>query len=160
MYKMLHDFFQGRFLGHPIHAMLVHFPSAFFPTTLLFDIASRLLNNSLYSLIAFYILGLGVVSGIIAACFGAIDYAQLPPEHKAWKKASIHAFLNVIWLIIFGTIFGINMMDYPHIQIVSIPQLLTITLSVVGLLISNYLGGELVFHHHVGLISTNSGEKQ
>lgn len=159
MYKILHDFFQGRFLGHPIHAMLVHFPSAFFPATLLFDIAARLLNNSLYSLFAFYILGLGVISGIVAACFGAIDYVRLPPEHKAWKKASIHAVLNVIWLIIFGTIFGINMMNYPHIQVASISQLITLTFSVMGLLISNYLGGDLVFHHHVGLIAKNSNEK-
>ena len=104
-------------------------------------------------------MGLGVISGIFAACFGAIDYARLPPKHKAWKKASIHAFLNVLWLIIFGTIFGINMMDYPHIQIVSIPQLIIITISVIGLLISNFLGGELVYHHHVGLISTDSSNK-
>lgn len=158
MHKIVNDFFRGRFLGHPIHAMLVHFPSAFFPTTLLFYIVSYLLGNPLYSLIAFYMLGLGVITGIFAACFGAIDYAKLPPKHKAWKKASLHALLNTIWLIIFGTIFGMNMMDYPHIKMVSIPQLITIIFSVIGLLVSNYLGGELVFHHHVGLISKNSND--
>jgi uncharacterized membrane protein len=159
MNKILPDLFRGRFLGHPIHAMLVHFPSAFFPTALLFDIASFFLNNSLYSMIAFYMLGLGVISGVVAACFGAIDYVRLPPEHKAWKKASIHAFLNVIWLIGFGTLFGINMMKYPQIEIVSITQLICIAFLVVGLLISNFLGGELVFHHGVGSISSNSNDK-
>lgn len=150
--RALHEVLRGRLLGHPIHAMLVHFPSALFPTTLLFDIVSYIFEDALFALIAYYILGLGVISGVIAACFGAIDYVHLPPQHTAWKKASTHAVLNVIWLIVFATLFGINSMDYPHLPITSLTQLIIVTLSVGGLIFSNYLGGELVYRHHIGSV--------
>lgn len=152
MSKFLTDIVRGRFLGHPIHSMLVHFPSALFPSAWFFDLVSIISQNNLYSLIAFYILGLGVLSGILAAIFGAMDYVSLPPKDIAWKKASLHALLNVLWLCIFGTLFGISMIHYPDIKIVSLAQFIVLTITVFGLLISNFLGGELVFRHHVGLI--------
>lgn len=149
---MLAALIKGRFLGHPIHSMLVHFPSALFPTAWFFDIVSIITKHSLYSLIAFYMLGLGVIAGILAASFGAMDYMLLSPKHPGWKKASIHACLNIIWLIIFGTIFGVNMMDYPNIKIISLSQMIILSFSVLGLIFSNFLGGELVFRHRVGII--------
>lgn len=149
------ELIRGRFLGHPIHVMLVHFPSALFPTALLFDALAHYTQNGLYAFIAFYILGLGVASGVAAACFGAIDYAAIPPQHNAWKTASVHTLLNVLWITIFGTLFGIRMVEYPDIKITTLTQLLMNALTVSGLIFSNYLGGELVFRHHLGSIRSN-----
>jgi len=106
MLKILRDFVHGRFLGHPIHAMLVHFPAALIPTSLIFEIVGWFTKNNLFSAFAFYTLAIGVLVGVVAAIFGSIDYARLPPEHIAWKKASLHGLLNVIWLMVFGVFFG------------------------------------------------------
>lgn len=153
--NIIREFFRGRLLGHPIHAMLVHFPSALFPTAALFQILAWALQQSLFALIAFYLLGLGVVFGILAACFGAIDYANLPSTHRAWKLASIHAVLNVLWIMIFGTMFGIQMVNYPSIKIPDLGQTILSVLTVVGLVVSNYFGGELVYRHRVGAVDPN-----
>lgn len=148
--QFFRELMKGRLLGHPIHAMLVHFPSALFPIALLFDFLAFFLHNTLYALIAFYLLGLGVIMGVVAACFGALDYFSLAPQHKAWKIASLHALLNVVWLIIFATLFGVTAVDYPHIKVPTLIPIIINALTVLGLIISNYLGGELVFHYHVG----------
>lgn len=141
---------RGRLFRHPIHAMLVHFPSALIPTSVLFDVLSWWYTNKLLAIVAFYTLFLGLLGGIVAALFGAIDYFHLPSVHIGWKKASLHALLNIIWLMVFGVLFGIRTTQYPLIDIASAPELIISVFCVLGLIFSNYLGGELVFHHKIG----------
>lgn len=142
---------QGRLFGHPIHAMLVHFPSAFFPAALLFSILSYYFHDPLFAKVEFYMLGLGVFFGVLAVCFGAIDYIKIPSSHAGWQKATWHASLNVLWLIVLGTILGVEAKSYPDLPIPSITHCIVLLVTVLGLIFSNYLGGELVFHHKIGL---------
>lgn len=37
---LLKDFLQGKWLGHPLHPLLVHLPTALWPAALVFDILS------------------------------------------------------------------------------------------------------------------------
>lgn len=150
MTKHIFELKHGRIMGHPIHSMLVHFPSALFPVAWMFDFVAWYLNTSFYALIGFYLLGIGILIGIFAICFGAIDFLSLASQNKAWKIASIHALLNVIWMIIFSTIFGIQAIHYPNIEIAGMVQIILNGMTIIGLIISNYLGGELVYHYHLG----------
>lgn len=154
MSEFYHEFIRGRILRHPIHSMLVHFPAALIPTSVVFDIIAWFLKDKLFSSVAFYTLGIGLLGGVVAAIFGSIDYARLSPDHIAWKKASLHAFLNVTWLIVFGTIFGLKMTAYPSIEIATPLELSISFICVLGLIFSNYLGGELVYHHKVGTFNS------
>lgn len=148
--RLLSQFIRGRIAGHPIHSMLVHFPSALFPMSLLFDVLSLFLQDSCLCCAAFYCLAAGVIMAIIAACFGAIDYARVPAEHPAWNKASLHALLNITWIILFSIVFGLKLKHYPKIEFADTTQIIISTLSVAGLIFSNYLGGDLVFKHKLG----------
>lgn len=143
---------RARMFGHPIHAMLVHFPSALFPTSLALDVLARLGGGSSYAAAAFYAMAGGLLGGAAAAVFGAMDYFRLPATHAAWKKASLHALLNLVWLMWFGVLFGLRLKQYPQIELATTLAIILSGAAVAGLLFSNFLGGELVFRHQLGVI--------
>lgn len=151
---MLSRFFsqllRARIAGHPVHSMLVHFPSALFPMMLIFDILAISLNDHCLACAAFYNLAAGIFFAILAACFGAIDYSRLPATHPAWNKASLHALLNVTWVILFAIVFGLKAKHYPTIELATPVEIIISIIAVIGLIFSNYLGGDLVFKHRLG----------
>src|SRR5690348_7948551 len=115
--RFVSQLLRGRIAGHPIHSMLVHFPSALFPMTLIFDVISVCIQNNCLACAAFYCLAGGLFFGVIAACAGAIDYVRIPPNHNAWNKASLHALLNVTWIILFSIVFGLKLKHFPNIEL-------------------------------------------
>lgn len=151
MLEFFNQLKKARLFGHPIHAMMVHFPSALFPMSWLFDVGAMLFNSSCLSCAAFYSIAAGIVLGFVAAIFGSIDYVNLPSSHPAWNKASLHALLNITWLIIFSILFGLRLKSYPSIPFASLPELILSTIAVAGLIFSNFLGGDLVFRHKLGI---------
>jgi len=141
---------QGKLFGHPIHSMLVHFPSALFPVSLVFDVLALLLHDVSLASAAFYMLAAGLVGGFASVIFGAIDYYRLPASHAAWNKASLHGLLNIIWICLFTVVLGLRMKQYPFFQIASPAELIFSTIGVLGLIFSNFLGGDLIFKHKLG----------
>lgn len=144
----------GRLFRHPIHVMLVHFPSALFPVSLVLDIAGVIYQKEGFAMAGFFAIGSGVVTGFAAAFFGALDYFNVPSDHPAWKKASLHAILNFVWLIAFALLFVLRMNQYPDIAVAKIWQIVVSAAAVIGLLFSNYLGGDLVLRHGIGTIES------
>lgn len=140
----------ARVFGHPIHAMLVHFPSALFPMSLFFDIGAYFLQNTCLACASFYSLGAGILFGFAATLVGSIDYARLPATHAAWNKASLHALLSVTWLVLFAIVFGLKLKQNAILALPTIGQIVLSTVGVMGLIFSNFLGGDLIFRHKVG----------
>jgi hypothetical protein len=52
---------------------------------------------------------------------------------------------------VFAVLFGLRIVDYPDIKIISGNSLIITAIAVAGILFSNYLGGELVLHYGIGL---------
>ncbi|MBK9097450.1 MAG: DUF2231 domain-containing protein [bacterium] len=100
--------------------------------------------------LAFYSLVLGTTSGFFAAGFGAIDLIKIKNEQTILKIALLHGGLNVLWLMIFSVIAGIQLKQFPEINILNNWVIILKTLIVVGLFYTNFLGGELVLHYGVG----------
>lgn len=148
------DFFnelkQARVAGHPVHSMLIHFPSALFPISLIFDVLSIWFKNPCLACASFYSLAAGLLFGLASVFVGAIDYAHLPSEHSAWNKASLHGLLSITWLIIFAIVFGLKLKQYPNIEPGTPMEIIISTIAVIGLIGSNYLGGDLIFRHKLG----------
>lgn len=141
---------RARIAGHPVHSMLVHFPSALFPMSLIFDIISVVMQNQCLACAAFYCIGGGLLLGFAAACAGAIDYSHLPSTNPAWNKASLHALLNVLWMTLFAIVFGLKVKHFPNITLANPIEIIISVVSVIGLIYSNYLGGDLVFRYKLG----------
>ncbi len=139
-----------RLFGHPIHAMLVHFPAALLPAGVMMDVASSLTGDVSLALAAFYTLVFGVITGACAALFGAIDYLSIPSTNPAWKTASAHGLLNAIWISAFAVIVGVRLRAFPHLPVSSALALVAEVILVIGILISNWLGGQLTFGYGIG----------
>lgn len=136
--------------GHPIHLMLIHFPIAFLPLSALLDIFSSIYSSTYLAELAFYSLILGTTSGIFAAGFGAVDLIRIKNDQAMLKTALLHGGLNVLWLMIFSVLAGIQLKQFPEINILNFWVIILKALIVAGLFYSNFLGGELVLRYGVG----------
>src|SRR5690349_2952432 len=82
--------------GHPIHPMLIVFPLGLLATSLIFDIIRWITGNSIFSVVAFWIIAAGVIGGLLAAIFGLIDWLAIPTETRAKTIGLWHGVGNVI----------------------------------------------------------------
>ena len=106
--------------------------------------------------IAFYTLGAGIIGAALAAVPGIIDYFSIK-DPKVSKIATWHARLNVLALLVFAASFYLRTNNGS--QIVNGSFTAPVLLSVLGVIlisISGYLGGEMVYVHHVAVESEQS----
>lgn len=149
---MLKQLLRGKLLGHPIHGMLVHFPLALFPVGFLFDVLAYLKEDTSLATVGFYAMGCGLAGAFAAAIFGGVDFLNLPDKKIIQKKAVIHAALNVSAVLVYAVLFAIRYKDFPQISLVGLAEILINALTLVIVLVSAHLGGDLVFRHQVGFI--------
>jgi uncharacterized membrane protein len=65
--------------GHPVHPMLIVFPLGLLATALVFDIIYLLSDHAQWTLVAYYMIGAGVIGGLAAAVPGWLDWFAIPP---------------------------------------------------------------------------------
>jgi uncharacterized membrane protein len=126
--------------------MLVHFPSALYPFSFVMDGLSLWLDDFAFGFAAFYSLAGALGMSVITMIYGAIDFLQIDSKHPAWKTAGLHALLNVSWFIVFSML-----LFYRLKHDVGVVYVLVTGLTVAGMLFSNYLGGELIVKHKIGI---------
>jgi nitrite reductase/ring-hydroxylating ferredoxin subunit/uncharacterized membrane protein len=134
--------------SHPLHPILVAFPIAFFTGTLIFDVLSVLATKPAFWTTGQYLETAGVISGVIAAVPGFIDYLYtVPPGSSAKLRASKHALTNISMLVVF-TMALINR-QLPHFSIVL--QIAFEFGGVILLIIAGWMGGTLVHRNQIGV---------
>ena len=148
---MLKDILEGKPLRHPIHPMLVHFPIGFFILSLLLDLASFLFPDAPYILrSSFYAMLLGVITALIAAIPGFVDYGDIRNDHPGKRTATAHMTLNLLVVAVYGINLGLRSSALADSKI-SMASLL-LSLVGVGLLsASGYLGGKLVYDQGIAV---------
>src|SRR5215217_7318197 len=94
---------KAQLLGHPIHPMLIPFPLGLLGTAVLFDLIA-LIGGDWDSLAhaAFYMIAAGIISGLLAAIFGAIDWLAIPGGTRARRIATLHGLGNVFIVVLFA----------------------------------------------------------
>lgn len=156
MKNIFGELLNGRFLGHPIHMMLVHFPVSFYVTVFMLDVSSIYFKHLQFSLFSFYAICFAVMSGWAAAIFGIIDLFKISSEDKSFKTALLHGGLNLTWISVFTVIAGIELKNYPDIAYPSSGKIIAEFIAAAGMLYSNFLGGELVLKHDIGKKSSST----
>lgn len=128
------------------HPALVHLPLALLPLSVGFDVASFLFAQRELHLVpgAFLCILTGIVTGLLAAVFGILDYLDIRNDHPAKKTATLHLILNVVALGLFAVSGGLRYgaLDAEH------TPLAPFVVSAIALLVlgySGYLGGTLVY---------------
>ncbi len=86
---------KAKAFGHPIHQMLVVFPLGLLATASIFDGIASATEDRRWSEASYLMLGAGVVSGLITAIPGAIDYFAIPGETRAKRIGLLHGLGNV-----------------------------------------------------------------
>jgi uncharacterized membrane protein len=139
-------FLQGRWLGHPLHALLVHVPTALWPASLVFDLLALLgVAGPAMVRTAFYAILLGLVVALLAVPAGLADWSDIKPEKPARRLGLYHMLLNLlIW-----TLWAVNLAwrwQLPETaEAASLGAVLLSFLANGLLLISGYLGGRMVY---------------
>jgi uncharacterized membrane protein len=137
-----------KLLGHPIHPMLIVLPLGLLGMSVIFDIIYLITNDPVWTFVAFYMIGAGVIGGLLAAIFGLLDYLAIPASTRAKSVGMMHGGGNVVVVALFAVSWWLRH-DSP-----ANPGITPIILSIVGVLISlstAWLGGELVDRMHVGV---------
>lgn len=139
---------RARLLGHPIHPMLIVFPLGLLATSVLFDIVHMVNDQPRWTEMSFWLIVVGLVTGLLAAVFGLIDWLAIPSGTRAKAIGLYHGLANVVVVALFA-VSGYLRMDRP-----GDPTLAAHVLSFIGVglaLVSGWLGGELVDRLGVGV---------
>lgn len=137
-----------KLLGHPVHPMLIVFPLGLLSTGVIFDIIGLVANDARWMVMAFYLIGAGVIGGLAAAVFGWVDWFAIPGGTRAKRIGLWHGVGNVIVLGLF-ILSWLLRRDTPPV-----PPTGAVVASVAGLvlaLVTGWLGGELVDRLGVGV---------
>jgi uncharacterized membrane protein len=127
------------------------FPTALFSAGFLFDLAGILLNEPKLFSASFYVILLGLASGLLAALFGLIDYIKLGSQPERFRVASWHGGIQFVVLMTFGVLAGLKFQAYPGIGAPGTWQLIVMGVILGAMLVGNFLGGERVFRYKVGI---------
>lgn len=143
---------EGRPFKSPLHTGVVHFPLACFAIGTLLDCASWVLQRPELHLVdsAFWAVVAGVISALVAAVLGFVDYTSIRDDHPGKKWATAHMALNLVSVALYTVSIGAR---YQQLDDSRTP-LLAFALSLIGFLIltaSGWIGGHLVYNDGVGV---------
>lgn len=138
---------RAKLFGHPIHQMLIVFPLGLLAMSPIFDIIAMAAGMPALHEASFYMIFAGVVSGLLAAVFGLIDFLKIPAGTRAKRVGALHGVGNVVVVALFAASWWLRR-DDPT------PDTTAIVLAAAGAglaLFTGWLGGELVGRLGVGV---------
>ena len=137
-----------KILGHPVHQALISFPIGLLGGAVVFDIIAIVFNSTALQATSFYMIAAGVVSGLVAAPFGLVDWLGIQRGTRAKFIGAVHGLGNVVMLVLFA---GSWLLRRPE-DLTATPT--AYGLSFVGFflaLVTGWLGGELVDRMGIGV---------
>ncbi|GAA5180011.1 DUF2231 domain-containing protein [Rugosimonospora acidiphila] len=140
---------RAKAMGHQIHPMLVAFPLGLLGTGVIFDIVFLITGRTGFEIAAAYTIGAGVIGGLLAALFGAIDAASIPSRTRAKRIGLLHGLGNVAALALFAISWVLREQATAWHA-----STLALILSFVGIVVlagTAWLGGELVERLGIGV---------
>jgi uncharacterized membrane protein len=139
--------------GHPLHPMLVPFPIAFLVGTLICDIVYASSGNPFWADVAKWLLVPALVGGALAAVLGLMDFASIRQAREGWIGWA-HMGGNVIVMLLSAINLVLRWNDPAGAEGTGI---IISVIVVCMLLVTGWLGGELVFRRHVGVVDSRAG---
>jgi uncharacterized membrane protein len=139
---------RAKLFGHPIHQMLIVFPLGLLAMAVIFDVLALVRSDGYWSEIAYWMIAPGVITGLLAAPFGFIDWLAIPAGTRAKRIGAVHGIGNVLILLMFATSWWLRS------AAPGAPDTLALALSFtagVSALFTGWLGGELVDRLAVGV---------
>lgn len=143
-----HPHSTARIAGHPIHPMLIPFPIVFFVSALVTDLVFLSEGDAVWAQASWWLLLSGLVAAALAATAGLVDFLgdrRIRSIGAAWG----HMIGNIVAV----ALEAVNLLlrtDDPAGAVEGTGVVLS-GVVVAILLVTGWLGGNLVFRHGVGV---------
>jgi uncharacterized membrane protein len=138
-----------KFLGHPVHPMLIVYPLGLLSAAVIFDLLYLATGNEQLAIFSFWGMLAGLVGGLAAALFGLIDWLSIRRGTRAKRIGLYHGLGNLVVVGLFALSFLTRMADPTYL-----PDTTPLLLGLLGValaLVTAWLGGELVYRLRVGV---------
>ncbi|WP_027997653.1 DUF2231 domain-containing protein [Sinorhizobium arboris] len=135
--------------GHPIHPMLVPFPIALLVAAFVSDLVYLANGNSFWADVSMWSVGAAIVTAALAALAGLTDFlgnSRIRAINDAWR----HMIGNVIVVLLAIASFWLRYENGAADAVWPFGLLLSLMI-VLLLLYTGWKGGELVYHHRIGI---------
>jgi uncharacterized membrane protein len=139
---------RAKLLGHAIHPILIVFPLGLLGAAVIFDIVHMIQGTAVFAVVTYWMLVGGLISGLLAAVFGLIDWTAIPANTRAKSVGVAHAASNVGALLLFAISW------YLRNDVPENPSTAASIFSFGGLLfalVGGWFGGELVERLGIGV---------
>jgi len=83
------------FLGHSVHQMLIVLPLGLLVGAIIFDVVGLLVGGVEWANLSYWLIAVGVMSGLLAAVFGFADWTKIPAGTRAKRIGATHGLGNV-----------------------------------------------------------------
>src|SRR5207248_5914959 len=82
--------------GHPFHPILVTVPIGAWVTSLIFDVASHVVDDpGFLARGSVWLIAVGMIGAVVAAIFGLLDLLTIPRGTRAFSTGLLHMSLNL-----------------------------------------------------------------
>ena len=141
---------RAKLLGHPVHQMLVPLPFGLLARGVVFDVLSLAFHSATWSVVAYWLIAAGVITALLAAPFGFVDWLGIPSRTRAKRIGAIHGIGNLFVIVLFALSWSMRGVGSGY------SNTYAVVLSFIGgavALFTGWLGGELVDRLGVGVDS-------
>ena len=136
--------------GHPFHPILVTVPIGAWVCSLVFDIASRVVDRpGFLNEGSEWLIAIGVLGALAAAGVGFLDWLAIPTGTSAYRTGLVHLTLNLSVTAAYVVNFLWRHGSYQRPEAVGGGQLALSVISLAALGVSGYLGGKLAYRYGV-----------
>lgn len=139
---------RAKFLGHPLHQQLIVFPLGLLGMAVVFSLIGRFADWPEIARAGWYMIAAGIISGLVAALFGAIDWLAIPSGTRAKRIGALHGIGNVVVVALFAIAWLLQRADPATVE--TLPLILEIVAAGLSL-VTGWLGGELVDRLAIGV---------
>jgi len=133
---------------HPLHPAVVHFPVACWSLATFADVASLWLGRPAWRL-AGVLLAIGTLAALAAMATGLVEFARIEAGSPALRDANRHMLLVMATWGLYAASLFLRVQDMT----LAAPGWPALAASVAGFVClgaAGWMGGKLVYQHHVG----------
>jgi uncharacterized membrane protein len=144
---------RAKLVGHAVHPMLIVFPLGLLGMAAIFDLIYLAAGTRDLATASYWMIAAGIVTGLLAAVFGAWDWLGIPSGTRARSVGLLHGGGNVVVVGLFLVAWLLRL-NAPAGAVEYAPNGLPIVLEGIALLlalVTGWLGGELVERLGVGV---------
>lgn len=138
----------ARIAGHPLHPMIIPFPIAFFVSAFVTDLIYLSTGRPGFAAASVWLLGAGVAGALLAAVLGFTDFLG-EPRIRAKRQAWLHMGGNLLAVLLEIWNLALRAGGAP---VATGGETLLSGLVVLLLLFNGWVGWELVYRGHVGVM--------